>query len=68
MAIWPTEGDETVESGSVSGCGAWCVAPDGGHYPIDMPGLPKVATAPIPVGPGQPDTRRFFDLFALVTP
>lgn len=27
--------------------------PDGGRYRIDMPGAPKINTAPIPVGPGQ---------------
>jgi len=28
-------------------------SPDGGRYRVDMPGAPKVDTAPIPVGPGQ---------------
>jgi len=28
-------------------------SPEGGRYRIDMPGAPKVDTAPIPVGPGQ---------------
>jgi hypothetical protein len=28
-------------------------SPEGGRYRIDMPGVPKVNTAPIPVGPGQ---------------
>jgi hypothetical protein len=28
-------------------------SPDGGRYRIDMPGAPKVNTAPIAVGPGQ---------------
>jgi hypothetical protein len=28
-------------------------SPEGGRYRIDMPGTPKVNTAPIPVGPGQ---------------
>ena len=33
---------------------AWTAySPDGGRYRIDMPGTPKVGTAPIPVGPGQ---------------
>ena len=29
------------------------ISPDGGRYRVDMPGAPKVSTAPIPVGPGQ---------------
>ncbi|MGZ3340955.1 MAG: hypothetical protein ACXU9B_14320 [Reyranella sp.] len=44
------------------------MAPDGGRYRIDMPGPPRVAAAPIPVGPDQPDTRCFFDSSASVTP
>src|SRR6267378_5812422 len=28
-------------------------SPEGGRYRVDMPGAPKVDTAPIPVGPGQ---------------
>jgi hypothetical protein len=29
------------------------VNPDGSRYRVEMPGTPKVRTAPIPVGPGQ---------------
>ena len=28
-------------------------SPEGGRYRVDMPGAPRVSTAPIPVGAGQ---------------
>jgi len=41
-------------AGAVLAQGWTAFSPDGGRYRVDMPGAPKVSTAPIPVGPARP--------------
>ena len=40
--------------------------PDGGRYRIDMPGAPYPERIAHAGTEGQPDTRRFFESFALI--
>ena len=40
-------------AGAATAQGWTAYSPDGGRYRVDMPGTPRVETAPIPVGAGQ---------------
>jgi hypothetical protein len=40
-------------SGAAVAQGWTAFSPEGGRYRVDMPGVPRVSTAPIPVGAGQ---------------